>query len=93
MSLQRRRGRYIIIHMWKIANGEAPNDINMMLKNNNRRCLKAITPSLYPKAQSSLSTHYHNSFGVKTACLWNLSPKRVKQNETLASLNQVSEIS
>ena len=85
MSLQRRRERYIIIHTWKIANGEAPNDINMMFKTNNRRGLKAVTPSLYPKAQSSVSTHYHNSFGVKAARLWNLLPKRVNQKDTLAS--------
>ena len=40
---------------------------------------------LYPRAQYSVSTHFHNSLGVKTARLWNLLPKRVKQNETIAS--------
>ena len=32
LSLQRGRERYILIQTWKIANSEAPNDINMSFK-------------------------------------------------------------
>ena len=85
MSLQRRRERYIIIHTWKIVHGHAPNDIGMEFKSNSRRGLKAVVPSLYPKAQTSMSTHYHNSFGVKAARLWNLLPKEVNEKCDLES--------
>ena len=85
MSLQRRRERYTIIHTWKIASGAAPNDIGMIFNTNQRRGLKAIVPSLYPGAQRSVSTHYHNSFGVKAAFLWNILPKSVNEKSTLDS--------
>ena len=83
MSLQRRRERYIIIHTWKIVNGHAPNDIDMIFKTNSRLGLKAVVPPHHPKAQKSVSTHYHNSFGVKSARLWNLLPKTVSAKSTL----------
>lgn len=86
MSLQRRRERYIIIHTWKIANGAAPNDINMTFKNNQRLGLKVIPPKLNHKAQTSISSHYHNSFAVRAARLWNLLPKCVNERLTLESL-------
>lgn len=86
MSLQRRRERYIIIHTWKIANGDAPNDIGMIFKTNKRLGIKAVVPGLFTKAQSSVATHYHNSFGVKATRLWNLLPKRVNESTSLDSL-------
>ena len=85
LSLQRRRERYIIIHTWKIANGHAPNDIAMEFQYNSRRGLKAIVPSLNSKAQTSMSTHYNNSFGVKAARLWNILPKEVNEKPDLDS--------
>ena len=85
MSLQRRRERYIIIHTWKIINGAAPNDINMEFKENTRLGIKAIIPKINTKAQTSVSTHYFNSFGVKAARLWNILPKEVNEKCTLDS--------
>ena len=60
MSLQRRRERYSIIHVWKILNGDAPNDIGMTFKTHQRHGIKAIIPPLNTKAQKSMSTHYDN---------------------------------
>ena len=85
MSLQRRRERYIIIHTWKIANGAAPNDINMAFRKNQRLGLKATIPKLFPRAQNSVASHYHNSFGIKAARLWNLLPKSANETTTLES--------
>ena len=85
MSLQRRRERYAIIHTWKIANGVAPNDIGMIFKKHQRLGLKAVSPSLFQKAQTSVASHYHNSFGVRATRLWNLLPKFVNELDTLDS--------
>ena len=51
MSLQRRRERYCIIHVWKILNGHAPNE---MLG------VKASLPPLNNMAQLSVKTDYDN---------------------------------
>ena len=77
ISLQRRRERYILIHTWKILNGLAPNDISMLFKNNPRHGIKATVPALNNKSQRSVATHLENSFGVKSAQLWNLLPKEI----------------
>ena len=77
MSLQRRRERYIIIHTWKIANGEAPNDIKMSFKETSRHGKRAIVPPINKTAQCSVSSHYENSFGVSATKLWNLLPANV----------------
>ena len=85
LSLQRRRERYIIIHTWKIFNETAPNNIGMSFKQHQRQGMKAIVPSFNTKSQSSVATHYDNSFGVKAARLWNILPKTVNEKTTLDS--------
>ena len=40
MSLQRRRERYCIIHVWKILNGNDPNDIGMEFQTSERHGIK-----------------------------------------------------
>ena len=44
MSLQRRRERYLIIHMWKVRMAQVPNDLNIKFHYNDRLGLKAIVP-------------------------------------------------
>ena len=83
ISLQRRRERYILIHTWKILNGLAPNNIGMLFKNNPRHGIKVTVPALNNKSQRSVATHYENSFGVKSAQLWNLLPKEINSISTL----------
>ena len=83
MSLQRRRERYIIIHTWKIANEEAPNDINMIFKDSPRLGKRAIVPPINKAAQQSAATHYEHSFGVCAAKLWNLLPANVNTQPAL----------
>ena len=77
MSLQRRRERFTIIHAWKILQNKSPNSTGLEFYNNDRLGARIqILPFNY-KAQRSVSTAYDNSFGVKSARLWNLLPNKV----------------
>ena len=73
----------MIVHVWKILNGLAPNDIKMEFKTHPRLGIKAVIPELNTKAQKSISTHYDNSFGVKAAKLWNILPKIANEKTAL----------
>ena len=83
LSLQRRRERYSIIHVWKILNGLAPNDINLQPYTNDRHGLKIRLPTIKKKAQMSVTTDYENSFKVKASRLWNLLPKGINSVSSL----------
>ena len=83
MSLQRRRERYSIIHMWKIHNGAAPNSTNTRFYHHPRLGVRAEVPTLYTGAQKSYSTKYFHSFTVRAARLWNTLPKKVNTAVTL----------
>ena len=60
MSLQRRKERYCIIHVWKILNGHAPNDINFEFSTNERLGVKTSLPPFNNMAQLSVKTDYDN---------------------------------
>lgn len=85
LSLQRRRERYMIIHVWKIVNDLAPNDIDMIFQAEQRHGIRASVPVFKTAAQKSVSSHYDNSFGVKAARLWNILPKDVNGKTNLES--------
>jgi hypothetical protein len=76
-SLQRRRERYLIIHVWKILNEESPNDIKMEFYDNPRLGRKVKVPSLNNKVLKSVSRLYESSFAVHAARLWNTLPAHV----------------
>ncbi|KAL5250292.1 hypothetical protein ACHWQZ_G016138 [Mnemiopsis leidyi] len=83
LSLQRRRERYSIIHVWKMLNDRAPNNIGLETYNSLRLGIKISIPKYNHQAQKSYSTAYDNSFGIKAARLWNLLPKSVNSHTTL----------
>ena len=83
LSLQRRRERYCIVHVWKMINGLAPNDIDMKFRTHNRLGIKSTLPPVNNKAQASVRTDYENSFKIKAARLWNLLPKCINTITTL----------
>ena len=85
LSLQRRRERYSIIHVWKLANGKAPNNIGMSFYSTPRLGIRAVIPTFNHRAQRSISTAYDNSFGIRAARLWNTLPKDVNSLTTLES--------
>ena len=82
-SLQRRRERFIIIHVWKLLNKKVPNDISMEFYYNDRLGWKTKLPKLYGRAKPSAKTIYDASFAVIGAKLWNLLPKDVNTHITL----------
>ena len=82
-SLQRRRERFIIIHVWKLLSNKVPNGINMEFYYNDRLGWKARLPKLYGRATQSAQTIYDASFAVLGAKLWNLLPKIVNTQKTL----------
>ena len=72
-----------MIHTWKILQNKAPNSTGLEFYSNERLGIRAkILPFNY-KAQRSVSTAYDNSFGVKSARLWNLLPKSVNSATAL----------
>ena len=66
-----------------MKNGKAPNNINMEFYVSPRLGAKAKVPSFNYKAQTSVSTAYDNSFGVKAVRLWNILPKDVNTQSSL----------
>ena len=82
MSLQRRRERYTIIHMWKIRMLLTPNDLNIIFYFDDRRGIRAVVPK---SPKSHIGTVYHNSFAVKGPQLWNILPRDISLIDTLES--------
>ena len=74
MSLQRRRERYTIIHMWKVLHGKCPNDVNIQFSATLRHGQKAVIPTLNKSSSQRNQTLYDNSFAVIGPRLWNLIP-------------------
>lgn len=82
-SLQRRRERYIIIHIFKIINDMAPNDLCLEWYHNKRLGTKVKVPKIdynVPKYASSLM---ESSFRINGAKLWNLLPAEVNTQHVL----------
>ena len=78
MSLQRRRERYMIIHMWKLLNGVVPNDIGVQFSSPSRHGVLAKLPGLSRSSSSRNQTIYDNSFAMVGPQLWNLVPASVQ---------------
>ena len=84
MSLQRRRERTTIIHLWKIYNKIYPNSINMEFKENKRSGgIKALIKPL-PRMRGRILTAFEGSFVIKSARLWNTLPPNLTRTTSLA---------
>ena len=77
LSLQRRRERYCIIHVWKMLNELAPNGIKLVFYTHGCLGIKIGLPPVNYKAQASVKTEYENSFRIKTSRLWHLLPRSI----------------
>lgn len=86
LSLQRRRERFMMIHVWKLYHGKAPNDIDMVFYENMRLGIKARVPRLNTRSERAIVSHYDNSFGIKAAQLWNLLPRTINEIDNLDRL-------
>ena len=60
-SLQRRRERYMIIHVWKILQDISPNDISMVFKESPRLGQRVVIPPLAKQASALAKSCYDNS--------------------------------
>ena len=85
MSLQRRRERYMPIHVYKIVNNFAPNDLQMQFYRNERRGILCRLPPLVRNAKLKYQSKYDHSFSVLGGRLWNQLPKAVKHRKTVLS--------
>ena len=74
MSLQRRRERFIILHMWKILNMHTSNDINVQFVSRPRLGNLAIVPSACRFSSVANRSLYESSFSVIGPKLWNAMP-------------------
>ena len=74
MSLQRRRERYIIIHMWKILHGTTSNDLKVQFQQKSRTGTQAVVPPFTAKSSQRHKSMYDGSFGVMGPKLWNSIP-------------------
>ena len=76
-SLQRRRERYDIIHMFKIFKGTIQNDLNLDFYETPRygwKCRRNVIQN----RQRQLSTIRNNAYTSRAAALFNAVPKSVK---------------
>ena len=64
MSLQRRRERYVNMHMWKILHGLTSNDLQVQFTVNPRLGNLAKVPSFQKKISVAHQTLYETSFSV-----------------------------
>ena len=85
MSLQRRRERYVIIHVFKIINNMAPNDLDMKFHHSPRRGILCKLPPLVKKSKLKYQNQYDMSFPIIGGKLWNLLPKAIKLKTSLES--------
>ena len=77
ISLERRRERYIIIYIWKIIQGLAPNDLNIAWYFNDRSGIRVRIPR--HKSNGILK----NTIAVIGPRLWNTLPKEVSLEQSL----------
>jgi len=84
MSLQRRRERYIIIHMWKLLHGLTSNDLKVHFYQRSRFGTLATVPSMCKGSSMSHQSNYDSSFGVVGPKLWNAIPYHLNEISTLA---------
>ena len=76
MSLQRRRERYIILHMWKILNNRTSNDLGITFTRRLRLGYQATVPSLNRNSSAANQSLRDNSFSVMGPRLWNCIPHK-----------------
>ena len=83
-SLERRRERYVVIYVWKILNGYAPNldgSDRILAYTTTRRGKLCRVPPMNRSAMQRLETMHDNSFAVQGPRLFNCLPGELRGNE------------
>ena len=83
MSLQRRRERFILLHMWKILHWRTSNDLNVQFVSWPRLGTLAIIPSKSRTSSAANQTLFNNSFAVQGPKLWNAMPHNLNNFQNL----------
>lgn len=91
MSLQRRRERYVILHMWKILNELTSNDINVQFSMRHRLGYQAKVPPISRVSSAANQSLRDTSFSVRGPRLWNCIPYRLTTIQDLSAFkNQLT---
>ena len=85
MSLQRRRERYIAIHMWKILHGTTSNDLQIEFLYTKRHGPKAKVQPLQSSKKLKHRTLHENSFKIMGPRIWNCIPSQICELDCLES--------
>ena len=83
MSLQIRRGRFIVIMMWKLFHDLVPNDLNIQFRDSGRNGIKAVLPGCPRGCRSAVATQFDASFAYVGPKLWNVLPPYLRANREL----------
>ena len=83
MSLQRRRERFIILHMWKILNGKTSNDLEVSFVSRPRLGNLAVVPPKSKTSSAANQTLFDSSFAVQGPILWNAMPHHLNTIQDL----------
>ena len=83
MSLQRRRERFIILHMWKILHHKTSNDLDIQFVVRPRFENLAIIPSKRRASSAANQSLFDNSFAVQGPKLWNAIPYHLNVTKDL----------
>ena len=85
MSLQRRREKMIVSHVWKIKNGHFPNSIDLQFKLNKRsNSMKAVLKPM-PQVRGRILTLFEKSFVIEACKLWNILPSELTHSTSKSS--------
>ena len=84
MSLQRRRERFVIMHMFKILNEQISNDLGIQFVRRPRLGNLAKIPPVNKHSTAANRTLYENSFAVRGPKLWNAIPYKLN---TITDIN------
>ena len=77
MSLQRRRERYVILHLWKIWQGAVPNDLDIQFYDHTRLGTRCKIPAIKINSTTLSRSIYDYSFAVRGPKLCNAIPKNM----------------
>ena len=89
MSLQRRRERYILLHMWNyIRNDAVSNDLKIQFVPRPRTGFKAVVPPPRIGASTYHQSLYDNCFAVSGPRPWNCLPASINKIEEFDSFKR-----
>ena len=83
LSVQRRKERYIAIHMWKIRHGLTSNDLQITFLDNNRHGKTAKVPPLQRGCKMRHRSLLENSFAIMGPRIWNCIPGHIRKWDPL----------